>query len=110
MIGINKDGRPFTNEDIQLMTAYNESEVKLVVEWIKNNIIPRKTPYRDRSSYRLKHLLEEETGLYTTNNQFKDAMLMCGFQPVNETAINWIFCFSAKSPCIRRFKSRNNML
>lgn len=110
MIGINKDGRPFTNEDIQLITELDEAEIQLAVEWIKNNIIPRKTPNPDHSSYGLKHRMEEETGLYTTNNQFKDAMLMCGFHPDNETALNWTYCISAKSPCIIRYKARNNML
>lgn len=110
MIGINKDGRPFTNEDTQLITGCSDDEVQLVLEWIKSSIIPRKTPNLNQSSYGLKHRMEKETGLYTTNNQFKDAMLMCGFHPVNERAINWTYCISEKSPCIIRFKARNNML
>jgi len=42
--------------------------------------------------------MEEQTGIYVTNNQMKDAMLMEGFRPVKENELNWVFCISEKSP------------
>ena len=43
-------------------------------------------------------MLERDTDIYMTNNQFKDAMLACGFLPVNERELNWHYCISRKSP------------
>lgn len=37
----------------------------------------------------MKHLLEHDTGIYLTNNEFKDAMLLAGYQPVNPNSLNW---------------------
>ena len=43
-------------------------------------------------------IFEKDTGLYLTNNEFKDAMLMCGYEPVNPNELNWNYCISKKSP------------
>ena len=37
----------------------------------------------------MKHLLEHDTGVYLTNNEFKDAMLLAGYRPVNPDSLNW---------------------
>ena len=60
--------------------------------------MPRKTPLLSNSSYGLKHMLERDTDIYMTNNQFKDAMLACDFLPVNERELNWHYCISRRSP------------
>lgn len=73
-------------------------EQKIILRWIRENIRPRKTPLPGWSSYSLKHMLERDTGLYTTNDQFKDAMLRCGYKPVNPDELNWHFCVSKRSP------------
>lgn len=52
----------------------------------------------DKTSYGLKHILEHDTGIYLTNNEFKDAMLICGYEPVNPQELNWTYCISKKSP------------
>lgn len=70
----------------------------IVLNWIRQNILPRKTPLLSNSSYGLKHMLERDTDIYMTNNQFKDAMLACGFLPVNERELNWHYCISRRSP------------
>ena len=33
-----------------------------------------------------------------TNNQFKDAMLLCGFKPEDPDSFNWLFYIDKKSP------------
>ena len=43
-------------------------------------------------------MLERDTGIYMTNNQFKDAMLACDFLPMNERELNWHYCISRRSP------------
>lgn len=93
-------GRPRTENDEHLLTELTESNQKVVLDWIRNNVLPRKAPLTDITSYGLKHCLERDTKLYLTNNQFKDAMLMCGFSPVNEHVLNWTYCISKKSPAL----------
>ena len=92
------DGRAYTDGDTELYTDLSESEQRTVLNWIRLNLQPRKTPLLYNSSYGLKHMLEHDTGIYMTNNMFKDAMLACGFQPANERELNWHFCISRRSP------------
>lgn len=88
-----KNNRPFTNEngviDDALVTTCHEADIRLVGEWIRNNIRPAKAILAGRTSYGLKHVLHSDTGLYLTNNQFKDAMLLAGYKPVNPNELNW---------------------
>lgn len=102
-----KNGRPYTYGngygrdpkewvDDELITDKSLEVQQKVFDWIKENIKPRKTPNHRHSSYGLKHYLEQDTGIYLTNNAFKDAMLLCGFKPVDETELNWEYCISEK--------------
>lgn len=87
-----KHNRPYTNEngsvDDKLVTDRPSHELKVISNWIKKNIVPGDAPY-EGNSYSLKHRLERDTGLYMTNNEFKDAMLLTGFLPVDPDALNW---------------------
>ena len=98
-------GRPYTDEngyvDNELITDLPKDKMEACLTWIKENLLPRKTPYNYATSYGLKHKLEHAIHIYLTNNQFKDAMLMCGFEPVNPNELNWRYCLSAKSPALR---------
>ena len=89
-----KNNRPYTNEngyeDAELITDTTPVEMKAVQEWIRDNIRPADTVY-ERSSYGLKHFLEHDTGVYLTNNQFKDAMYLAGFMPEDENELNWSY-------------------
>ena len=101
-----KNGRPYSMEngyvDDKLITSRLQAEIDLVCDWIRQNISPRKTPMYERSSYGLKHNLQRDTGLYLTNNEFKDAMLMCGYPPVDANKLNWYYCISKKSRVFMR--------
>ncbi|WP_346867460.1 MULTISPECIES: hypothetical protein [unclassified Clostridium] len=96
-----KDGRPYSTEngyiDAALITDHPQQEIDAVFNWIAENICPRKTPLLSHTSYGLKHTLESDTGIYLTNNEFKDAMLSCGYTPVNPNALNWSYCISKRS-------------
>lgn len=89
-----KDGRPYTNEngniDDKLLTDLNAADVKKVGAWIAQNILPSTEEFL-ASSYHLKQLLQEDTQIYLTNNQFKDAMLLAGYQPINSNDLNWYY-------------------
>lgn len=99
------NGHPVTENmgsvDDATLSDLTLEEQNIVVDWILENIFPRKTPLDHPSSYGLKHVLERDTKIYTTNNQFKDAMLFLGFHPVNEGELNWHFCISKKSPGVK---------
>ncbi len=95
-------GNAWTEGDAELFSDLLEEEQNLVKEWIYENITPRNTPLYSSSSYALKHVLERDTGIYMTNNQFKDAMLTYGYKPVNQKELNWSFRISKKSPAYTR--------
>lgn len=71
-------------------------EKQTLAEWIKSKIEPSKRIYWQRSSYGLKHDFERDTDIYVTNGEFKGAMLMEGFAPVNEKELNWYFKIKVK--------------
>ncbi len=92
-------------EDRHLYVLSTEVREK-AVKWVEANIFPRKTPFLDSSSYAMKHVLQERTNIYMTNNQFKELMLLCGFYPVKVDELNWHFCISARSPIFQMRKGR----
>ena len=76
-----------------------------LLKWIRENFIAIKsTNYKCGTSYGLKHLIQYQEGLYVTNEQFKEAMLLCGFKPGNPYNRRWNFNISQKS---KAFKRRN---
>ncbi len=93
-----RNGVPWTNDDERLFTDLSEQEQKKILKWIKANIIPSKTAGCNYSSYGIKHLLEADEKIYTTNNQFKHAMMLAGYNPVEENKLNWTFYISRRSP------------
>ena len=115
-----KNGRPYTNEngweDAGLITDHPQEEQDIVLDWIRRNILPRKTVLHGRTSYGMKHILEHDTKIYLTNNEFKDAMMICGFEPIPGLPFvspqppassmprsrKPIYRISAKSPAFRR--------
>ncbi|MCR5088084.1 MAG: hypothetical protein K6C08_01055 [Oscillospiraceae bacterium] len=112
-----KNNRPYTNEngykDAELITDLNSVEMKAVQDWIRENVRPADTVY-SRSSYGLKHVLEHDTGVYLTNNQFKDAMYLAGFMPEDANELNWQYRISMvkeqvfnPSPFVRWLKEKH---
>ena len=88
-----KHGRPYSDEngwvDNGLITDRSVEEMEIAMRWIRENILPAEEILPGRTSYGLKHILHHDTKLYLTNNEFKDAMLLSGFEPVNATELNW---------------------
>lgn len=72
--------------------------MSLVFGWIHDHISPASRTYTRSTSYGFKHMVENEIGHYITNNQFKDAMLLCGYQPVKPNETNWMFKIKVSLP------------
>ena len=88
-----KNGRPYSNEngfiDNALISDKTLDDLFTIAKWIKDNIRPSRTILKYHTSYGLKHILEHDTGLHLTNNEFKDALLLAGYAPVNPNELNW---------------------
>lgn len=104
-----RNGRPYSIEngsvDDGLITDRPQEVQEEVYAWIRENILPRKTPNRFHSSYGIKHILQGDKDIYLTNNEFKDAMMQCGYMPVDANELNWTYRISQKSPAFD-WKSR----
>lgn len=97
-----RDGRPCTCEtgklefigipprvDDELISDLPEDLRDKAVHWVSLFVTPRKTINKKFSSYSIKHWIERYIGYYITNNQAKDVMLQCGYEPVNPNTKNW---------------------
>ncbi|WP_440448068.1 hypothetical protein [Ruminococcus sp.] len=93
--------------DDELLTDEPQLIQNVVKIWIDWCCIPIKTRHSNCTSYGLKHRFEHMTGIYLTNNQFKQAMLLCGFYPDNDISeLNWNYSLSKKSLCFSDYKHR----
>ncbi len=70
--------------------ALSPHEQAALLFWIRHAMKPAVTFGRD-SSYGLKHLFEDATGLYFSNGSFKGAMLAAGHNPKDRLQRNWTF-------------------
>lgn len=100
------DYSAFTDGDTGHFEEMSEENQEKVIAWIKANIFPGKTKWGERGSYKLKHDLQHDTKIYMTNNQFKEAMLVCGFRPVKVNELSWYYRIDRKSPICIWYKER----
>lgn len=92
------NGIPWTQGDTATLDDLSPREQKRVLDWIDKNIHFSGSS-ETVSSYSLKHHMERDIGFYTTNNQFKHAMLKMGYEPVDYDELNWEYTvISDKSP------------
>ena len=90
-----RNNRPYTTEtdsgdiDDALVTERSDEDLVAIEEWIRNNIRPSKEVLYGHTSYGMKHMLEDDTGIYLTNNAFKDAMWLAGYKPVDPNEVDW---------------------
>ena len=87
-----------TKQDTAHFCNLTKEEQKMVLTWLHYNVFPAKEPLYGHTSYGMKHTLETRTNIYLTNNQFKEAMLLCGFFPVETDKLNWNFYVKKSSP------------
>ena len=79
-----------------------QEEQSTLLQWIYQNISPRKTFYTKATSYGLKHRFENHGGFYVMNGVFKGAMQEAGYTVKNPDDPNWFFNISARSKCLKR--------
>ena len=95
----------YVEEDEPKFEDLDKEKQKILLGWIKENFSPIKnTNYKVSSSYGLKHIMQKENpeDYYFTNEQFKKAMLLCGFVPGDAYKRNWHFNISSKSPAFKK--------
>ena len=64
---------------------------KTISEWISLRLWTGRRNDTKLSSYYLKHIMENENGIYTTNGQFKGAMQEHCYKAYDMDDINWTF-------------------
>ncbi len=88
----------YSKDESHHFDELSEAEQEKVMAWIKANVLPKETPLNGHTSYGMKHVLQHRTNIYVTNNQFKEAMLLCDFYPVCIDELNWRYSISKASP------------
>lgn len=102
-----KNGKPLTycgqgHYDSELMDSLPKREQVIVLCWIDKYLCCDRSYSDYYISYGLKHILERDTGIYLTNNQFKDAMLISGYEHTKESEdrINWEYPLYKRSAAL----------
>ena len=85
-----------------MLLRLSEEEQKIVLEWLQWNVWPAKNKLDEHSSYGMKHILNNRTGIYITNNQMKEAMWNLGFRPKKVNTLSWTFKIKKNSPIFQR--------
>ena len=89
---VGEDLRDFPLNRPEGYDILSHEEQTALRDWIAANMRQARTPDPHWTSYGLKHRFEEsEGGFYITNGQYKAAMLMAGYEPVDRTELNWRF-------------------
>ena len=88
----------WTKNDTSLLSDLDADQQQAVHGWITGNLCASTNTVSGHSSYGIKHILEYQIGIHMTNNQFKDAMLKCGFRPVSAKELNWRYWLHRRSP------------
>jgi hypothetical protein len=88
-----RDARELAALDVNQPAAFaklSAEDRRLLVDWIRSRLRPSKV-LSDYTSYGLKHLMEDETGVYVTNGEFKGGMAACGYEPLDASQVNWSY-------------------
>ena len=101
-----------TKLEIKLPDEYlnlSDNRREILKDWIDDNFHRIKIINNNRTSYGLKHILERDTGVYYSNDEFKGGMLELGYIPHDVNALNWRFNISEKSinDTIKRINNKN---
>ena len=76
------------SDDPMYFLQLPRAERTSLLDWIVQNISPRKTMNLRLSSYGLKHVYQDDTCNYVANGQFKGAMIVAGYTPNDAMALN----------------------
>lgn len=87
-----------TRNDDRHFDELPEGDREVVLSWLWWNIYPAKKRLQGHTTYGMKHILQQRTHIYLSNNQMKEAMLRLGFFPCVVDAYNWEFNIRQSSP------------
>ena len=90
-----------TGKDNAHFSDLSAEEQEKALIWIRYNVLPGKSVLNSHTSYGMKHVLDDRTNIYMTNNQFKEAMLASGFIPSDPDELNWNFYIKKSSPIFK---------
>ena len=88
-------------DDEHFFQLSGEEQAKCI-KWVRENLRRVNSYTCYSSSYGLKHYLERDIHIYTTNNQFKELMLICGYTPKRFRELNWDLNVSRNSPAFHK--------
>ena len=91
-----------------LVPELSVEENDIIRAWITLNIIPGKEPFNECRNSDLNGALCKRTGIRLSNEQFKSAMKVCGFSPVDETEQDWRYFISRYSADVQKHKQLYN--
>lgn len=78
-----------------------------LIEWLENNLIPRKTINYDYDTSQIRTTFVHDTGIYVTNNEVNDAILRLGYHsssnPEHELYLH--FDISSQSPALIKYRT-----
>lgn len=83
--------------DTESIFDFPDTVIEGIITWIQKAFMPIKTVNRRHTSYELKHILQNNIGLYMTENQFKMAMILAGFEPANYSDLTHTYRISQNS-------------
>lgn len=85
-------------------TELSAEENEIIRAWIALNIIPSKEPLNRCRNSDLNGALYKRTGIKLTDEQFKNAMKLCGFSPVDEMEQDCRYSISRYSTAVQSCK------
>lgn len=93
--------RVYTENDSMHLSDLSKEERRKVLTWLYYNVIPAERVLVGKTSYGMKHILQERTNIYLSNNQFKEAMVRLGHFPYEVDTLNWRFFIRKTSPMFK---------
>lgn len=102
----------YTRSDDWKFKRFSDMDDKIrcmTIGWVDKNLKKRKTVNKHRTVYGVKHVLQAQTGIYLTESQFAEALLMCGFQLIRTSRCKYVMHInvSDKSPAFIREREQS---
>jgi hypothetical protein len=87
-------------DDVNQPSSYErlkDEEKAAIQEWIARKLRPATTKGPE-NGLRLREICQYTGCFYVTNGQFKGAMLVGGYEPIDRTELNWSWCYEFVDP------------
>ena len=101
-VKVSTQEHPGSYVDDEHFCELSEIEKFASMQWATRSFVEAKSVNEWHTSYGLKHILENDIGIYMTNNQFKELMLLSGFAPARIDELNWSFYIANTSPAFKK--------